>query len=181
MSRIPYLDRLGDEFERAIASSQPRRPRAVTVAALAFILVLVAGASLWVLRGGRDPDMADFEVVQNADLVGSTEFIIKAVREAPAGSKWAIGTEFHLVNRLADEHPEQQIVSLSGIQCACATMYRIDPPHLLWALENLVEGRVVNPIRVSKDVAEGATTALERMLALKGDGAVGKRKATMAG
>ena len=143
--------------------------------------------NIWKLRES-DPDIqilvhpeCNFEVVQNADLVGSTEFIIKQVEAAPAGSKWAIGTEFHLVNRLADEHSEQEIVSLSGIQCACATMYRIDPPHLLWALENLVEGKVVNPIRVPSDVAEGATLALERMLALKGDGAVAKRKAEQVG
>lgn len=138
--------------------------------------------NIWKLREA-DPDIkilvhpeCNFEVVQNADLVGSTEYIIQQVEAAPAGSKWAIGTEFHLVNRLADQHPDQQIVSLSGIQCACATMYRIDPPHLLWALENLVEGKVVNPIRVPEDITEGATVALERMLALKGDGKVSSRR-----
>jgi quinolinate synthase len=124
----------------------------------------------------------NFEVVQNADLVGSTEFIIKQVRQAPAGSKWAIGTEYHLVNRLANEHPEQDICSLSGIQCACATMYRIDPPHLLYCLEELVEGREVNPIHVPKDVTVGARMALERMLSLKGDGRVERKaKSVMAG
>jgi len=123
-----------------------------------------------------------FEVVQNADLVGSTEFIIQQVRQAPAGSKWAIGTEYHLVNRLANEHPEQDIRSLSGIQCACATMYRIDPPHLLHCLEELVEGRELNPIHVPKSVAEGARMALQRMLSLKGDGRVSpKAKTVMAG
>jgi quinolinate synthase len=122
----------------------------------------------------------NFQVVQAADLVGSTEFIVRQVESAPAGSKWAIGTEFHLVNRLAEQHPQQTIVSLSGIQCACATMYRIDPPHLLWALENLVDGRVVNPIRVPAAVADGARLALQRMLALRGDGAVGARPATRA-
>ena len=130
-----------------------------------------------------DPDLrvlvhpeCNFEVVQGADLVGSTEFIIKAIEEAEPGSKWAIGTEYHLVTRLAREHPDKEIFSASGIQCACSTMYRIDPPHLLWALESLVAGEVVNPIRVSPDVAAGATVALERMLALRGDGAVGKRQ-----
>lgn len=118
----------------------------------------------------------NFEVVQAADLVGSTEFILRQVEQAPPGTKWAIGTEYHLVHRLAEQHPEQQIVSLSGIQCACATMYRIDPPHLLHALESLVRGEVVNPIRVPAEVAEGATIALERMLALKGDGTVGGQK-----
>jgi quinolinate synthase len=113
-----------------------------------------------------------FEVVQAADLAGSTEFILRQVEQAAPGSRWAIGTEIHLVNRLAAQHPEQQITSLSGIQCACATMYRIDPPHLLWALENLVRGGVVNAIRVPPDVAADARLALERMLALQGDGAV---------
>ena len=137
--------------------------------------------NIWQLRAA-DPDIrvivhpeCNFEVVQNADLVGSTEYIIREIEQAPAGSKWAIGTEFHLVSRLADQHPDQHIVSLSGLQCACATMYRIDPPHLLWALENLVAGEIVNPIRVPKSVAEGATVALERMLGLKGDGAVRRR------
>jgi quinolinate synthase len=130
-----------------------------------------------------DPDLrvlvhpeCNFEVVKGADLVGSTEFIIKAVAESAPGSKWAIGTEFHLVTRLAAQHPDKEIFSASGIQCACSTMYRIDPPHLLWALENLVEGKVVNPIRVRADVAADATIALERMLALRGDGPVGKRQ-----
>jgi quinolinate synthase len=117
----------------------------------------------------------NFDVVQNADLVGSTEFIIRTVENAQPGSKWAIGTEHHLVVRLAEQHPDKQIVSLSGIQCACATMYRIDPPHLLWALESLVAGEIVNPIRVPRGVAEDAMVALERMLALKGDGSVGIR------
>ncbi|RKZ16486.1 quinolinate synthase [bacterium] len=117
----------------------------------------------------------NFEVVQSADLVGSTEFIIKAIEASAPGSKWAIGTEYHLVTRLAEQHPDKEIFSASGIQCACSTMYRIDPPHLLWALENLVDGEVVNPVRVRPEVAKGATVALERMLALRGDGAVGKR------
>jgi quinolinate synthase len=130
-----------------------------------------------------DPDLkvlvhpeCNFEVVRDADLVGSTEFIIKTVEESAPGSKWAIGTEYHLVARLADQHPDKEIFSASGIQCACSTMYRIDPPHLLWALENLVEGNVVNPIRVEAGVARDATIALERMLALRGDGAVGRRQ-----
>ena len=122
----------------------------------------------------------NFEVVQNADLVGSTEFIIDQIRRAPAGSKWAIGTEYHLVNRLANEHPEQDIRSLSGLQCACATMYRIDPPHLLYCLEELLQGREVNPIHVPERIAEGARMALERMLALKGDGSVTPRAKQVA-
>ncbi len=114
-----------------------------------------------------------FDVVQNADLVGSTEFIIQQVREAPPGTRWAIGTEINLVHRLGLEHPEQQIRSLQKNVCPCATMNRIDPAHLLWALENLAEGHVVNPIRVPEDVRQHARVALDRMLALKGVGPTG--------
>jgi len=108
------------------------------------------------------------EVVSSADLVGSTEFIIKTVEAAPAGSAWAIGTELNLVKRLADAHPDQQIVFLDKAVCFCATMNRIDLPHLVWALENLVEGTVVNRIEVHPDVAQWAKVALDRMLALPG-------------
>lgn len=105
-----------------------------------------------------------WEVVQEADLAGSTEFIIKTVGGAPPGSKWAIGTEIHLVNRLADQHPDQSIRSLAGIQCLCTTMYRIDPKHLLWVLDELVAGRIVNQISVDPNTKRLATIALERML-----------------
>ena len=108
-----------------------------------------------------------FEVVRNADLVGSTEFIIDQVRQAPAGSSWAIGTEIHLVHRLALEHPEQRIRSLQKNVCPCATMNRIDPAHLLWALENLAAGHVVNRVQVPDAVKRDARRALDRMLALK--------------
>ena len=108
-----------------------------------------------------------FDVVGNADLVGSTEFIIDRVRRAPAGTSWAIGTEIHLVHRLALEHPEQRIRSLQRNVCPCATMNRIDPAHLLWALENLASGHVVNPVRVAEDVKRDARLALDRMLALR--------------
>ncbi len=106
-----------------------------------------------------------WEVVQNADLAGSTEFIIKTVREAPSGSKWAIGTEIHLVSRLTDQYPEKSVRSLAGIQCLCTTMYRVDPRHLLWVLDELVEDRVVNAIRVNGETRRLALLALERMLA----------------
>ena len=108
-----------------------------------------------------------FDVVRNADLVGSTEYIIDQVRAAKPGSSWAIGTEIHLVHRLALEHPEQRIRSLQKNVCPCATMNRIDPAHLLWALENLAEGHVVNAVRVPDVVKRDAKLALERMLALK--------------
>jgi quinolinate synthase len=111
-----------------------------------------------------------FDVVKAADLVGSTEFIIESVRAAAPGTHWAIGTEINLVHRLALEHPAQNIHSLQKNVCPCATMNRIDPAHLLWALENLVDGHVVNPIRVSESVRNGARLALDRMLALKGTG-----------
>ena len=103
-------------------------------------------------------------VVDAADLVGSTEFILKAVADAPAGSKWAIGTELHLVNRLAQEHPDQTVLFLSPMVCMCATMYRIDVPHLAWALENLARGTPVNVIKVPEATAHWARVALQRML-----------------
>lgn len=106
-----------------------------------------------------------WEVVQTADLCGSTEFIIRTVNDSPPGSKWAIGTEVHLVSRLAAQHPDKSIRSLAGIQCLCTTMYRIDLKHLLWTLDELVAGRVVNPIRVPPETKHLARIALERMLA----------------
>ena len=116
-----------------------------------------------------------FEVVQMADLVGSTEFIIEQVEKARAGSSWAIGTEINLVHRLALEHPEQTIRSLQKNVCPCATMNRIDPAHLCWTLENLADGTIVNPVRVPDDVKADARIALDRMLTLKGSGAVAGR------
>jgi quinolinate synthase len=107
-----------------------------------------------------------YEVVSAADLVGSTEYIINAVRQAPAGSRWAIGTELNLVRRLADEHPDQQISFLESTVCYCATMNRIDLPHLVRSLEALVAGQPVNRIVVDPTTAEHARTALRRMLAL---------------
>jgi quinolinate synthase len=115
-----------------------------------------------------------FEVVQNADLAGSTEFIIDQVRTAPPGTHWAIGTEINLVHRLALEYPDQRIHSLQKSVCPCATMNRIDPAHLLWTLENLADGHVVNPIRVPEPIKVHARLALDRMLALRGTGQVGR-------
>ncbi|MEZ5115489.1 MAG: quinolinate synthase NadA [Candidatus Nanopelagicales bacterium] len=112
-----------------------------------------------------------YEVVTKADLVGSTEFIIKAVAEAEPGTAWAIGTELNLVKRLALQHPDQQITYLDDTVCFCSTMNRIDLPHLVWALEGLVDGRVVNRISVDPEVAHWAKVALDRMLALPGVGA----------
>ncbi len=108
-----------------------------------------------------------WEVVQKADLTGSTAMIVKTIEAAPPGSQWAIGTEVHLISRLAHQHPEQKIIVLSDCQCLCTTMYRIDLPHLCWAIENLVEGKVVNEIKVDPQTRKWATLALDRMLAIK--------------
>ena len=106
------------------------------------------------------------DVVANADLVGSTEMIIKSITQSPAGSKWAVGTELNLVQRLANENPDKHVIFLDKTICYCSTMNRIDLPHLVWAMESLVSGRMVNQIQVENEVAKYAKVALERMLAL---------------
>jgi quinolinate synthase len=109
-----------------------------------------------------------FEVAEKADAIGSTEGIIKAVTESPPGTRWAVGTELHLVARLGRETaPDKTVVSLDDCFCVCSTMFRIDPPHLLWALESLVEDEVVNRVQVPPPVARDARTALDRMLAIR--------------
>jgi quinolinate synthase len=114
-----------------------------------------------------------YEVVQAADLVGSTEFIIKTVREAPAGTAFAIGTELNLVNRLARQYPDKPVTYLDRTVCFCSTMNRIDLPHLVWALESLVEGTVVNEIVVDDATRQYARLALDRMLSLTDGPVVG--------
>ncbi|SEM67535.1 quinolinate synthase NadA [Lihuaxuella thermophila] len=121
----------------------------------------------------RDPQMkvivhpeCSFEVVQLADFAGSTEYIIKTVSSAPAGSRWAVGTEVNLVQRLAQEHPDQHIVLLSTTMCPCLTMNRIDRPHLLWALESITEGHPINVITVDDETKYWSKVALDRMLAV---------------
>jgi quinolinate synthase len=106
------------------------------------------------------------EVVLAADQVGSTEYIIKALDAAPAGSSWAIGTELNLVQRLANAHPDKNVMFLDKAVCFCSTMNRIDLPHLVWSLEELVAGRVPNQIQVDPDTAHYARLALDQMLAL---------------
>ncbi|MFC1406169.1 MULTISPECIES: quinolinate synthase NadA [Streptacidiphilus] len=106
------------------------------------------------------------EVVEAADLVGSTEYIIRALDAAEPGSKWAIGTELNLVRRLAKAHPDKEIVFLDRTVCFCSTMNRIDLPHLVWTLESLVEGRVPNVITVDPETEKHAKAALDQMLAL---------------
>ncbi|MEW6542631.1 MAG: quinolinate synthase NadA [Nitrospirota bacterium] len=106
------------------------------------------------------------DVVNKADLVGSTEFIIRTVRSAPAGTTWAVGTELNLVNRLKREQSDKHVFFLSSTVCQCATMFRIDAPHLCWAMENLAEGHVVNRIVVPDDEKAWARIALDRMMAV---------------
>ncbi len=107
------------------------------------------------------------EVVDAADAAGSTDFIVKAIAAAPAGSSFAIGTEINLVQRLANDYPQHQIFCLDSIICPCSTMYRIHPSYICWVLEALEKGRVLNRITVPEEVAVPARVALERMLALK--------------
>jgi quinolinate synthase len=106
------------------------------------------------------------EVCSMADQVGSTDFIIRAVEAAPAGSVIGVGTEIHLVQRLDAETPDKRVVSLDPLVCPCSTMFRIDAPHLAWTLDSLVDGRVINRITVDPDTAHWARVALERMLAI---------------
>ncbi len=109
-----------------------------------------------------------WDVVQAADDSGSTEYIIKTVKNSPAGSIWAVGTEVHLVNRLAQEvAPHRSVVSLDQFGCLCSTMFRVSPNHLLWILEELVEGRVHNRITVSDDQKHWTKVALDRMLSIQ--------------
>jgi quinolinate synthase len=107
-----------------------------------------------------------YEVTSNADLVGSTEYIIRTIDAAPPGSMFAVGTELNLVRRLAKAHPDKTVVFLDKTVCFCSTMDRIDLPHLVWVLESLVAGTIVNEIRVDPVVATHARVALEQMLAL---------------
>jgi len=106
------------------------------------------------------------EVVSHADVVGSTEMIIKTISESPSGSIWAVGTELNLVSRLATRFPDKRVLFLDKTVCYCSTMNRIDLPHLVWAMESLVNGRLVNRIQVDTETASLAKVALERMLAL---------------
>ena len=107
-----------------------------------------------------------FEVAQAADEIGSTEGIIRSILASTPGSAWAVGTELHLVNRLAKELPDRTVMSLDSSMCVCTTMFRITPAHLLWALENLAAGRVVNQISVDERTRHFAKIALDRMLSL---------------
>ena len=106
------------------------------------------------------------EVVDAADSSGSTEFILKSVREAAPGSVWGVGTEISMVNRLAAEHPDKTVFCLDPVVCPCSTMYRIHPAYLLWVLDGLNEGVVVNRISVDEQTHAQARVALDRMLSV---------------
>jgi quinolinate synthase len=106
------------------------------------------------------------EVVQAADMDGSTEFIAKTVTEAPPGAKFAVGTEINLVSRLARENPDKLVFCLDPVVCPCSTMYRIHPAYLCWALEELAEGRIVNQVELDEETRRDARIALERMLSV---------------
>jgi quinolinate synthase len=108
-----------------------------------------------------------WEVCQAADEVGSTEYIIKRIVEAPPGSAWAVGTEIHMIRRLASEHPDRLVVSLDDCICMCSTMFRISPQHLCWTLESLRSGQVVNRVGVDPETKRWALVALNRMLEIK--------------
>jgi len=108
-----------------------------------------------------------WEVCQKADSLGSTDKIINTIARAPAGAKFAVGTEIHLINRLARENPDKMVVTLDNSGCLCTTMFRISPQHLCWALENLVEGSVVNQIKVNDPDKHWARVALDRMLEIQ--------------
>ena len=107
------------------------------------------------------------EVVQAADMDGSTEFITRTITEAPPGSKWAVGTEINLVSRLARENPDKLVFCLDPVVCPCATMFRIHPAYLAWALDELAAGRIVNQVIVDEETAKYARVALERMLSVR--------------
>ena len=106
------------------------------------------------------------EVATSADVIGSTERIIATIEQAPTGSAWAVGTELNLVQRLAAGNPDKTVVFLDRTVCFCSTMNRIDLPHLVWALESLASGEVVNRIQVDEEIAHYARAALDQMLAL---------------
>jgi quinolinate synthase len=109
---------------------------------------------------------ASFEVCEKSDYVGSTEFIVRTISESAPGTRWLVGTELNLVNRLNERFPDKHVHFMSPTVCMCSTMFRTDPQHLAWVLESLVEGKVVNRIKVRRDDAEPALLALNRMLEL---------------
>lgn len=163
----PYAVELGGNSEDAI-----RRSRVILWKGHCSVHQMFRPEHVAAFRD-RDPDIKILvhpecprDVNDLADVSGSTGKIISTVEASPPGTKWAIGTELHLVNRLKNQHPEQEIHFLSPVVCMCATMYRIDLPHLCWTLENLRDGAVVNQIQVDEETSKWSLIALERMLAV---------------
>ena len=128
------------------------------------MLYATAAAAASLCRVLACPKLQTLPQAGRADVSGSTGKIIETVQQSEPGTKWAIGTELHLVNRLKQDHPEQEIHFLSPTVCMCATMYRIDLAHLCWSLENLANGQPVNVIEVDQETSRYALIALERML-----------------
>ncbi len=164
----PFADQLGGNTEQAIAGSKVILWKGWCSVHQMFRPEHVA------LFREQDPQIKILvhpecprEVFELADVSGSTGKIIETIEQAPAGSHWAIGTELHLVSRLKAEHPDKVIHFLSPVVCMCATMYRIDLPHLCWSLENLAAGTPVNVIEVDEETAKWALVSLERMLKIK--------------
>ncbi len=159
--------------EGGLTAAQVRQARFILWKGHCSVHALFRPEQIATLRARPEPwqiivhPECEWAVCQQADLVGSTEYIIKTVREAAPGTYWAVGTEVHLVNRLATTMPDKHIRSLAGVQCLCATMYRIDLKHLYWVLDNLVQGHVVNRITVDPQTRRWSLRALERMLALR--------------
>ena len=164
----PYADSLGGSSEAEIL-----RSKVILWKGHCSVHQMFSAAHVRLLRA-KHPGIkilvhpeCPHEVFELADVSGSTSKIIKTVEAAPPGSKWAIGTELHLVNRLKQKHPEQEIHFLSPVVCMCATMYRINLAHLCWSLENLAAGTPVNVIEVDEETARWSLIALERMLEVK--------------
>jgi quinolinate synthase len=164
----PYADDLGGNSEQAIADS-----KVILWKGHCSVHQMFTAAHVEMFRAKHSgikilvhPECPR-EVFELADESGSTGKIIRTVESAPPGTKWAIGTELHLVNRLKQQHPEQEIHFLSPVVCMCATMYRIDLAHLCWSLENWVAGTPVNIIEVDETTSQWSLVALERMLEVK--------------
>jgi quinolinate synthase len=172
---LPVEDMILWDPKQALGGNTPEavaaRPRAAVEGALQRARQLPARARRrgTAAQPGRARHRAPecvFEVVEKADLVGSTDFIIRNIEAAPPGTAWAVGTEQNLVARLAKQHPEQSIQTLSPFACQCATMFRLDPIDLMRSLEGIPQGELRFPIHVPEAVAADARLALERMLAL---------------
>ncbi|MBI5726095.1 MAG: quinolinate synthase NadA [Planctomycetes bacterium] len=162
-----------EQLRGGLAADQVRDCRFILWKGFCHVHQMFSPADIKRIRAAR-PDIKVIvhpecprEIVEMADASGSTEQIIQAVASAPAGSSWAIGTESHMIHRLARKHPDKFICVLSGRDPVCHQMARIDLRHLLWTLENLAEENVVNRIAVPSEVADDARLALERMLAIK--------------